>query len=173
MKKLAIVLPRDVYARRFASATKRTARPAVDREREGRRIADPEHGFVMHLDRLPLASLHQAIHDACRQASPTASTDLETERRGATGRPWSRRAVSSPDPVVAASTRAVAAAVGEPLGEGAVAVICFITSQQTAVVRMNLTGPAGRRTCMGTPRDETWRLRMRSPPGLRGASSKG
>jgi hypothetical protein len=84
LEELAIVLPRDVYGHRSARATERTARAAVDQEREGRRVADSDHGFVTHFDRLPLASLHEAIRDAravdCRgQPAGALRTHLDAQ----------------------------------------------------------------------------------------------
>src|SRR5213594_1417957 len=63
-EEFAIVLFRDVEGRGLAGPTERTACHAVDRKREGRRVADPEHDFVVHLDCLLLSRLHQPIHDA-------------------------------------------------------------------------------------------------------------
>jgi hypothetical protein len=63
-QEVAIVLRRDVHGDRLVAGTERTALPAVNRKRERRRIADPEHGFVMHVDCLMVSRLHQPIDNA-------------------------------------------------------------------------------------------------------------
>ena len=84
-QEFAIVLPRDVDGHGLAGTTERTAHHSIDRKRESYRVAYPENRFVMHLDRLLLSRLHQAIHDARsvnsrREPAQSLRPDIELQQ---------------------------------------------------------------------------------------------